>query len=194
MMKSSFSSSSNNNASPNKFSQFRPAAEIVGQSTAKEAKQGARTYVTFIKENGSLLKGLAVLAALALMTVSILGFIWIVNIVHPVWYVVNAVNIFFAAIILLVEGPATWTWCGLRPSLFENFGFLGKPLGRAGFYFYVGMMVITLHTSGENAFMFIAYTALGGCFIIVGVLQFLMYCRCCCFKREEEEEIHVEDI
>lgn len=197
-MKSTYDPSSgfgkNNANSYNKFSQFSPAAQVIGEKSTKEAKKGAKNYALYIRENGGILKGIAVIAALCLMAVSVLGFVWVVNVVNPVWYLVNAINILFAGVILLVEGPGSWTWCGLRATLFKNFGLLTTPLGRAAFYFYLGLTIFSLVTKGDNPLLITLYLAMGGAFTTVGLLQFLMHCNFLCFKVDEEvdDEEHGE--
>eukprot|EP00397_Hematodinium_sp_SG-2012_P039004 GEMP01042519.1.p2 GENE.GEMP01042519.1~~GEMP01042519.1.p2 ORF type:complete len:195 (+),score=31.10 GEMP01042519.1:106-690(+) len=169
-MKADSHAEENNAVEEQKRKMAKEAAGKAAREMGNATKAGAVEFKNYVVENPTALKTLGLLCGLALTTVSMFGLINILNIVNPIFYLINGFNAFFGLILLVVEGPPNWKWCGFRTFIFTHCGFLGKPVGRALFYCYIGALVVGI------AYAWWPYYIVGGVLILCGVMQFIRLC------------------
>lgn len=155
---------------------------------AAATKKGAVDFKNFVVENPDSLKAACLIIGLCLIVFSILGIVNVFNIGNPLAYAVSIFNMVFGLVIVIVEGRETWTFFGLREKVFKYFGFLGHPIGRAFFYFYVGTMVIC--TLPEKSFWKITYIIMGSCLAVCGIAQILRYF---CWTKQESKRQELDE-
>lgn len=162
------------------------AAKEVAKSVATTAKNGAVEFKNYVVENPNAIKMIGLITGLGLAVFSIFGMINILGIANPASYVVNFCNILFGLMIVLVEGPPSWAWCGVRAWMFTQFGFLRSPIGRAFFYIYLGALLISIGFSDSTGSWI--YYIMGGIMAACGLLQLFRLCK----KEPKKPDTHVE--
>jgi len=100
---------------------------------------------------------------LAIVILSILGFADVFALASPLDYCLNAFMLTFGLLLFVVEGPEDWDWIGFRSSIFDYFGFMRHPVGRAIFYLFVGVFQFCSNS--------ILGYVLGGCLCFCAVVQ-----------------------
>eukprot|EP00397_Hematodinium_sp_SG-2012_P033395 GEMP01035674.1.p1 GENE.GEMP01035674.1~~GEMP01035674.1.p1 ORF type:complete len:216 (+),score=41.01 GEMP01035674.1:90-737(+) len=174
----------NNTAEDGKQAAGANAASAGFAYMSHSAKSGVVELKSYVVENPDSLKTFGFLLGLCLAVFSMLGIINILNLVHPIEYIVCVFNLFFSGTIIIIEGRESWGWLGLRAKLFDNFKILSTPFGRAFFAFYIGVMVFGILP--QSAFWSIIYIILGSGFLLNGLCQFAMA------WRNKGQEKHVE--
>eukprot|EP00397_Hematodinium_sp_SG-2012_P024078 GEMP01025064.1.p1 GENE.GEMP01025064.1~~GEMP01025064.1.p1 ORF type:complete len:205 (+),score=43.74 GEMP01025064.1:116-730(+) len=159
------------------------------KEVTKTVKTEATVFKLHIVENRSIIKFLCIITGLCLTTFSVMGLINFMNAFEPINYIVTAFNVFFGLVIVLVEGPPSWKWCGVRLFIFKHFGFLGRPLGRALFYCYISIMIFGMLP--KETFWLVMYCLMASVLLICGIIQIIALLSCC--KKEKHQELLEDD-
>jgi len=163
--------------------QQQEAAKSVVKQNAVLLKDGAvkkaQQMGSFIKESPNPVKVVVLMCGLVLMVSSIIMCFNVLNVVlSPFAYVLLSFNMLFSILIVVVEGPSTWNWLGIRPFLFRHFGFMRFPVGRCFFYLYVGAVVFCQGSSW-------VFYGLGAIMLVCAVLQLCTLAVEKCQKKKE---------
>jgi len=111
----------------------RDAAKRAAKEAGRTVKDGVSSVATHIRENPLSVKAAVTVTGIAIIILSFLGFLNVLALVSPIGYVLNVFMMLFGQVLVIVEGPEDWDWCGFRSWIFEYFGFMRHPVGRAIF-------------------------------------------------------------
>eukprot|EP00435_Cladocopium_sp_Y103_P045234 s2742_g12.t4 len=116
-----------------------------------EFQEEALEVRSYIAKNHCTTRIVSFLAAIALIVISILGMINVLGaLFSPFHYVIGIFNFFWAIIIALIDGEASWfAKCGnCRVSLFQWFPVFATLPGRSMLHFYVGSINVVMLPGG----------------------------------------------
>lgn len=151
---------------------FNGAAAAAKASEAlHEFQEEALEVRSYIAKNHCTTRIVSFLAAIALIVISILGMINVLGaLFSPFHYVIGIFNFFWAIIIALIDGEASWfAKCGnCRVSLFRWFPVFATLPGRSMLRFYVGSINVVMLPGGLMDFL---YVALGGTLMLCSLLM-----------------------
>eukprot|EP00397_Hematodinium_sp_SG-2012_P037565 GEMP01040733.1.p1 GENE.GEMP01040733.1~~GEMP01040733.1.p1 ORF type:complete len:347 (+),score=80.36 GEMP01040733.1:113-1153(+) len=169
-----------------RFGKGKEPKPTVKTATAKDeptAEIPPKMVKVDIEENLLINKILCIVVGLCLTAFSISTMIVLSHLFYPITFAVSCSNAFFGLLIVIVEAPASWKLGGIRPFIFKQLGFLGRPIGRAALYFYIGSLMFCMLPT--NIYWMCMYIAMGGVLMICGLIQILHLLAC---KKQKAEE------
>lgn len=134
-------------------------------------KEEALEVRTYIAKNHFSVRIVSFLIAIALVATSVLGMINVFGLLFsPFHYVIGVFDLFFAVVIALVDGEASWfeKCCNCRVKLFQAFPCLAELPGRSLLHFYVGSINMVMLPGMP---LDIVYVALGGTLCLCSMLM-----------------------
>ncbi|CAE7665732.1 unnamed protein product [Symbiodinium sp. KB8] len=145
---------------------------------ANLAKKAAIAIYVHAEASAWTVKGIAFTVAVAMFVVSLLSiFNVFYAMAHPLYYVLATYDVFFALIIVIMEGPSEMQcqhcglWNKLQHGLFGWAAFLASRTGRALFYFFVG--TLNMFMMPHDWLWTMIYFGLGAGLSFVGLLSLL---------------------
>eukprot|EP00929_Paragymnodinium_shiwhaense_P054785 TRINITY_DN2745_c0_g1_i1.p1 TRINITY_DN2745_c0_g1~~TRINITY_DN2745_c0_g1_i1.p1 ORF type:complete len:248 (+),score=53.65 TRINITY_DN2745_c0_g1_i1:89-745(+) len=147
---------------------------------AARASAGFLEVRQYIQESHLSVRIIAFCTALVLLVTSILGVFNVFSaLFKPYQYLVAFYNVLFACIIIVADGKPEWfvNFWDLQNMLFRQAAFLASQLGRAMFYFYVGL--INLCMLPDTWLWKMIYLGIGATLCFNGVLMMIDYCGLC---------------